>query len=143
MRRLTRRLAIGGGAALVLGGIAYGGSRVACDRRARRAAAALIRPERLFAAIPAIREAEAVGRAVLAGQAGLAPEAVLPGLAASPAMRAACGIGCAAQRAEALSRAFAAEMGTGAHVIADGWVLAPSEARIAALWYDAGRPAPA
>jgi len=58
-------------------------------------------------------------------------------------MRAACGIGCAAQRAEALSRAFAAEMGTGAHVIADGWVLAPSEARIAALWYDAGRPAPA
>jgi hypothetical protein len=139
---VTRRLAIGGGAALVLGGVAYGGSRAACTLRDRRAAAALVAPERLFAAIPAIRDAAAVGRAVLRGEAEMAPGDVLPGLAASPGMRAACGLTCDRARAGALRRAFRAEMAGGAHVLAAGWVISPSEARIAALWLAAGAPPP-
>lgn len=142
MRRVTRRLAIGGGAVLLLGGAAYGGSLAACTWRDRRAATALIAPERLFAAIPLIRDAEPVGRAVLRGEVEIAPDDVLPGLAASPAMRAACGLTCDTSRADALARAFREELAAGAHVLAAGWVLAPSEARIAALWLDRGGPRP-
>ncbi|MEM9250188.1 MAG: hypothetical protein AAGB05_16025 [Pseudomonadota bacterium] len=134
MSSLSRRVAIAGGAVLLLGGATYGISHVGCALGERRAAERLDRPDRLFAMAPRIRDIERVGRAVLAGDTPIAPETLLHSLAARPDIRAACAVDCAPTRIDALGATFRAEMREGAFVVAANWVLAASEARIAALW---------
>lgn len=143
MSTTRRRLLIAAGSVVLLGGVAYGGSLIACNRRAARLAAdRLGDPSRLFAALPDIADPEGVGAAVLTGRTGVSAASLLPDLAAEMPLREACTLECPATRRAALAHVFRAEFGTGRLVVVERWVLAPSEARIAALWVAAGRPDP-
>jgi hypothetical protein len=142
MRPSRRRLLLAAGSLVGLGVVTFGGSFAICTRRAARTASMHDASRRLFAALPDIRDADAVGAAVLAGQTDLAPASLLPALAADPALTEACRLDCPATRRTALAAVFREELQAGRFVLAERWVLAPSEARIAALWLASGRPDP-
>jgi len=142
MSTTRRRLLVALGATGAVVALGYGGSLAACARRDARAADLLGDPARLFAALPGPADPERVGAAVLEGRTALSVARLLPDLAGEAPLREACRLACPATRAAALAAAFRAEFAAGRFVVADGWVVAPSEARIAALWRAAGRPDP-
>lgn len=127
MRRLTRRLLIGGGTVAVLGGAAAGGSLAFCAARA--APQARIDAARFLYAALEFAPAD-IGRAVLA-RAG-AP-ALWAAFEARADLQELARWDCPGTRAARLGLLFRADFARGEHVLIDRWLVAASEALIAGL----------
>lgn len=133
MGRITRRLMVGGGAALALGAAAAGGSRVACTRAGRVAAL-----RRLDVLLPHLVDARRIGSAYRA-EHGIG--ACLAEAEARPALVEALTLSCDASRLDRLEAAIRADFAAGDIVICDRLVLSRTECIVAGLRYDrAERP---
>lgn len=129
MGKITRRLMLGTAGAAVLGGVAYGGSRVACRFVPRN------HPD--FFSLLEIAPDDVAGREV--GRLALAAAGApgdLAGLHAAletrPLIRAALGESCPTTRRTLVQDQCALDFAEGRTVEIDGWVLSETEARLCA-----------
>jgi hypothetical protein len=130
---LTRRVLIAGGGTLLVGtAAAAGGSLVFCQRRRTRAAALPL--ERLDVALADMRAPDRLARALRrAAPPGRVEEALEEALLERPAVTGCLSLECDATRRGALRAAFRDEFRRGDTVVADRWIVARSEAVVAAL----------
>jgi hypothetical protein len=129
-RKLGRRLVLISGGALVAGAAVAGGAGVAACSAVRRRQEVAALPG-LFAATDDMFDPVGLGRAHLARRD---LPALLDQLEAEPALAGIGRIDCPHARRARLRARFRDEMRAGATTLAGGWVVARSEALLAALW---------
>lgn len=129
MGKLTRRALLGSAAAVALGGVAYGGSRLACLAVKRN------HPD-FFSLIDVAPDGALARRLGAVALAERSVPADLKALAASledrPLIREALATGCPTTRKGLVQDACAADFAEGRSVVVDGWVLSETEANLCA-----------
>lgn len=127
MSGIGRRLVLTGLGAVGLGALGYGGSLAACRMGDSREA--MLRP--LFIALDRVPEPERLGRAWLETEGW---EQAANGLLARRDLIGAALLPDAGARRDAIGTAIRADFARSETVLVDGWVVALSEARLAAAW---------
>lgn len=128
MGKITRRLLLGTAGAAVLGGVAYGGSRIACRFVPRN------HPDffSLLDVAPDDAAAREVGRLAMAGGAPGDLAGLEAALTKRPLVVAALGESCPTTRRTLLQDQCALDFAEGRIVEIDGWLLSETEARLCA-----------
>lgn len=129
MGKITRRLLLGTAGAAVLGGVAYGGSRIACRFVPRN------HPDffSLLDIVPDDVAARRIGRlAIDADGVGARVEAIAATLAEKPLIREALATDCPTSRKALVQDACAADFADSRTVVVNGWVLSETEANLCA-----------